>query len=155
VIRKDNDIFGNVVNVASRMQSAATPGDVLLTEATWEEIRDFVRCTKLGGINVKGIKEAITAYVAEEVTVDLAKLQEAGGGAEKGILRDASLEKLKETIFVPNFQAPADKGEVAALLKTTFGEISRAIEDIASDSHEEYVFKKYLQEKWDQIISRL
>lgn len=155
VIRKDNDIFGNVVNVASRMQSAATPGDVLLTEATWEEIRDFVRCTKLGGINVKGIKEAITAYVAEEVTVDLAKLQDAGGGADKGALRDSSLEKLKETIFVPNFQASSDKGEVAALLKTTFGEISRAIEDIASDSHEEYVFKKYLQEKWDQIIARL
>jgi hypothetical protein len=113
-----------------------------------------VRCTKLGGINVKGIKEAITAYVAEEVTVDLAKLQQAGGG-EKGTLRDSSLEKLKETIFVPSFQAPPDKGEVAALLKATFGEISRAIEDIASDSHEEYVFKRYLQEKWNQIIEKL
>ena len=155
VIRKDNDIFGNVVNVASRMQSVATPGDVLLTEATFEEIRDFVRCTKLGGINVKGIKEAITAYVAEEVTVDLAKLQQAGAGGEKGALRDSSLEKLQETIFVPSFQAPPDKGEVAALLRTTFGEISRAIEDIASDSHEEYVFKKYLQEKWNQIIGKL
>jgi class 3 adenylate cyclase/HEAT repeat protein len=155
VIRKDNDIFGNVVNVASRMQSAATPGDVLLTEATWEEIREFVRCTKLGGINVKGIKEAITAYVAEEVTVDLAKLQEHGGADEKSALRDSSLEKLKETIFVPKFHAPADKGEVAALLKVTFGEISRAIEDIASDSHEEYVFKKYLQEKWDAIMEKL
>jgi hypothetical protein len=143
------------VNVASRMQSAATPGDVLLTEATWEEIRDFVRCTKLGGINVKGIKEAITAYVAEEVTVDLAKLQEHSGAAEKGALRDSSLERLKETIFVPKFQAPPEKGEVAALLKATFGEISRAIEDIASDSHEEYVFKKYLQEKWDAIMEKL
>lgn len=155
VIRKDNDIFGEVVNVASRMQSAGSPGDVLLTESTFEEIRDYVRCTKLGGIMVKGIKEAITAYSPEEITVDLAKLQEAGASTEKGALRESTLEKLKETIFVPNFQAPPGKGEVAALLKATFGEISRAIEDIASDYHEEYVFKKYLQEKWNQIIERL
>ncbi|MCX7040149.1 MAG: hypothetical protein NT005_13580 [Spirochaetes bacterium] len=155
VIRKDNDIFGEVVNIASRMQSAGSAGDVLLTESTFEEIRDYVRCTKLGGILVKGIKEAITAYSPEEITVDLAKLQEAGAGTEKGTLRDSTLEKLKETIFVPSFQAPAGKGEVAGLLKATFGEISRAIEDIASDYHEEYVFKKYLQEKWNQIIEKL
>ena len=86
VIRKDNDIFGEVVNVASRMQSAATPGDVLLTEATFQEIRDYVRCTELGKIQVKGIKEAITAYSPEEVTVDMAKLAESGigRGREKG-----------------------------------------------------------------------
>ena len=155
VIRKDNDIFGEVVNIASRMQSAGSPGDVLLTESTYEEIKDYVRCTKLGGILVKGIKEAITAYSPEEITVDLAKVQEAGEAKQKGALRDSSLEKLKETIFVPNFQAPAGKGEVAGLLKATFGEISRAIEDIASDYHEEYVFKKYLQEKWNQIIEKL
>jgi class 3 adenylate cyclase/HEAT repeat protein len=155
VIRKDNDIFGEVVNVASRMQSAGSPGDVLLTESTFEEIRDYVRCTKLGGIMVKGIKEAITAYSPEEITVDLAKVQQAGETEQKGALRDSSLEKLKETIFVPNFQAPAGKGEVAGLLKVTFGEISRAIEDIASDYHEEYVFKKYLQEKWNQIVEKL
>jgi hypothetical protein len=137
------------------MQSAGSPGDVLLTESTFEEIRDYVRCTELGGIMAKGIKEAITAYSPEEITVDLAKLQEAGAGTEKGTLRDSTLEKLKETIFVPSFQAPAGKGEVAGLLKATFGEISRAIEDIASDYHEEYVFKKYLQEKWNQIIEKL
>ncbi len=48
VIRKDGDIFGEVVNVASRMQSRATPGEVLLTEATYNEIKDYVECTKLG-----------------------------------------------------------------------------------------------------------
>ena len=45
--------------------------------------------------------------------------------------------------------------EVAALLRTTFTELARAIEDVATDAHEEYVFKKYLQEKWEQIIARL
>ena len=36
-----------------------------------------------------------------------------------------------------------------------FAEISRAVEDVASDYHEEYAFKKYLQEKWDQLIEKL
>ena len=61
---KDNDVFGHPVNVAARMQTAATPGDILLTEATWKQVREYVRCTELGPIQVKGIAEAITAYSA-------------------------------------------------------------------------------------------
>jgi class 3 adenylate cyclase/HEAT repeat protein len=158
VILKDRDIYGDVVNVASRMQNKAEAGDVYLTEATYNEIRDFARCTALGKIQVKGIKEAIPAYRAEAVTVDLGKIAETGArGPEKGALRDASLDKLKESIFVPSFQVPTDKaaGKAVGLLKETFAEISRAIEDIATDYHEEYVFKKYLQERWNRLMESL
>jgi len=160
VIRKDNDIFGEVVNVASRMQSAARPGDILLTDVTFQEVKDYVQCTELGRIQVKGIKEAITAYSPEKVTVDLNKIQEMAseGGPETGAERDSTLEKLKETIFTPTFQVPAakgERGEVLGMLKAIFSEISRAIEDIASDYHEEYVFKKYLQEKWDLLMGKI
>jgi hypothetical protein len=74
------------------------------------------------------------------------------------VLRDSSLEKLKESMFVPNFQVPADKGgsgEIPTLLKGIFSEIARAVEDIASDYHDEYVFKKYLQEKWDRLMASI
>jgi class 3 adenylate cyclase len=160
VTRKDNDIFGPIVNIAARMQSAADPGKILLTEATHKEVRDYVRCTELGKIQVKGVPEAITAYLPEEVIVDLSKLAEtgAGSGKEKGALRDPTLEKLKESIFNPNFTIPPDKGavgEIAGLLKGIFSEISRAIEEIASDYHEEYAFKQYLQEKWDTLMGSL
>ena len=160
VIRKDNDIFGEVVNVAARMQSAADPGDVLLTDETYKEVRDYVRCTQLGRLMVKGIKEGIIAYKPEEIIVDLEKIMHttAGAAGDKGALREASLEKLKESMFVPNFQVPAEKGaagEIPALLKGIFAEISRAVEDIASDYHDEYVFKKYLQEKWNKLMESL
>jgi class 3 adenylate cyclase len=159
VIRKDNDIFGEVVNIASRMQSVATPGDILLTDATFQQIHDYVRCTELGKIQVKGIKEAITAYSPEEITVDLARLKESAGqppGA-KGAPLDSSLEKLKQSIFVPDFAVPGEMGgnEMAAFLKTLFGEISRAVEDIASDYHDEYLFKKYLQDRWNTLMEKL
>ena len=47
-----------------------------------------MRCTELGKIQVKGIKDAITAYSPEEVTADLAKIIEARHREGRG----ASLE---------------------------------------------------------------
>jgi hypothetical protein len=40
-------------------------------------------------------------------------------------------------------------------LKGIFSEISRAIEELAADYHDEYEFKKYLQEKWDKLMGSL
>jgi hypothetical protein len=142
------------------MQSAATPGDVLLTDETFKEIRDYVRCTQLGRIEVKGIKDGVVAYKPEEIIIDIEKFMHASAGdpGEKGAFKDASLEKLKESMFAPNFQLPSDKGasgEAAAVLKDIFSEISRYVEDIAPDYHEEYNFKKYLQEKWNTLMESL
>ncbi len=150
VIRKGKDIFGEVVNVAARMQSAATPGDVLLTDATYQEVRDYVRCTELGKIQVKGIKEAITAYSAEELTKDPTKII--------GAVPEPGLRQLKESIFVPSFQVPpgvADRDKLASQLKEIFSEVSRAVEELAADYHDEYEFKKYLQEKWNALMGSM
>ncbi len=159
VIRKDNDIFGEVVNVASRMQSSAPPGDIYLTEDTFTEIKDYVRCTQLGKIQVKGIKEPMSAYSPAEVTINLEKFQGTGGAAAaEGLLHDSSLEKLKESIFVPTFQVPSgkgDSGELAQLLKDIFSTISKGVEELASDNHEEYMFKKYLQDRWDALMEKM
>ena len=132
------------------MQSAATPGDVLLTDATYQEVRDYVRCTELGKIQVKGIKDAITAYSAEELTADPAKII--------GAVPEPGLQQLKESIFVPTFQVPpgvADRDKLASLLKEVFSEVSRAVEELAADYHDEYEFKKYLQEKWNALMGSL
>ncbi len=160
VIKKDKDIFGETVNVAARMQGAATPGEALLTDETFKEIHEFVRCTQLGRIQVKGIKEGVVAYKPEEVVVDIEKILQTSPGdpGEKGTLRDASLEKLKESMFVPNFQLPGNKdasGEAAALLKDVFSEFSRYIEETANDYHDEYNFKKYLQENWNKLMESI
>jgi class 3 adenylate cyclase len=160
VIKKDRDIFGETVNVAARMQSAATPGEALLTHETFKEIHDYVRCTHLGPIQVKGIKDGVVAYKPEEIVVDIEKILQASPGepGEKGALRDASLEKLKESMFVPKFQLPGDKGasgEAAALLKDIFSEFSRYVEETANDYHDEYNLKKYLQENWNKLMETI
>jgi class 3 adenylate cyclase len=150
VIRKGKDIFGEVVNVAARMQSAATPGDIYATEATYQLIRDYVRCDPLGAISVKGIKEAVQAYSPKELLGDASKV--IGATPEPG------LQQLKESIFVPTFDVPPgakDKERLAALLKETFTEVSRAVEELAADYHDEYEFKKYLQQRWDALMGNL
>jgi class 3 adenylate cyclase len=153
---KDNDVFGHPVNVASRMQTAATPGDILITEATWKEVREYVRCTELGPIQVKGIAEAITAYSPEEILVDLAKLRAAGGSGERGPVQAGSLERLRESMFVPEFRVPDDKADQAGvdLLRELFSEIARSVGDLLTDS-QEYEFEKYLQERWNDLMRRL
>ena len=150
VTRRGKDIFGDVVNVASRMQSAATPGEVFLTEDTFKEIRSYVKCTELGKIKVKGITDPITAYSALDLTADPSKVIAPGA--------EPRLEQLKESIFVPTFTVPAtaaDKEKLTGLLKEIFSEVSRAVEELAADYHDEYEFKKYLQEKWNALMESL
>ena len=149
VIRKGKDIFGEVVNVASRMQSRAEPGDTIVTEATYQQIKDYVHCTPLGKIDVKGISEPMMAYSLVKLTADRAKIMDAAP--------DPSLQRLKESIFVPDFRVPAGEAEnqLPVLLKGIFSEISSAVEELASDYQDEIEFKKYLQEKWNELMGTL
>jgi adenylate cyclase len=48
------DLWGDTVNMASRMESHGTPGDVQITRATWELVRDEFECLPLGLVDVKG-----------------------------------------------------------------------------------------------------
>jgi hypothetical protein len=159
VIRKDNDVFGEVVNVASRMQSTAAAGEIQISQSTFDEVKDYVRCTELGRIQVKGIKDGIVAYSPQEVTVDLSRFRADGAAAKAGPeATGASMEKLKESLFVPTFHVPeemAGKRPLAGFLRDVFTEISRAVEDLASDYREEYVFKEYLQRKWNDLLGKL
>ncbi len=160
VIRKDSDIYGDTVNVASRMQTTANPGDVLLTQNTYEEIKEYVRCTRLGDIQVKGKEEAITAYSAEEIMVDIENLlAESKEDTDESLNIDesGSLAKLRESIFSPEFKIPDNLQHggqnILTALKSLFQDMTGAAENIARDYYEEYVFKKYLQAKWDEVMA--
>lgn len=48
------DLWGDAVNIASRMESHGVPGQIQITRATWELVRDRYRCTEGGLIAVKG-----------------------------------------------------------------------------------------------------
>jgi class 3 adenylate cyclase/HEAT repeat protein len=160
VVRKGGDIFGDTVNVASRMETSAMPGTVQLTQKTYEQISEYVRCTKMGDIFVKGKAEPIATYSAEEIRPEveqlLAKEQAAvARGPEEA--ETGSLANLKQSVFKPEFTVPpelARSGELLEELQGTFEGMIGAVEAIAADYHEEYVFKRYLQDRWDGLLAK-
>ena len=48
------DLWGDTVNMASRMESHGTPGDIQITRSTWELLRDDFECVTRGLVEVKG-----------------------------------------------------------------------------------------------------
>jgi adenylate cyclase len=57
------DLWGNAVNIASRMESQGTPGDIQITGATYDLIeREFV-CEPRGTVSVKGKGDMETWYL--------------------------------------------------------------------------------------------
>jgi class 3 adenylate cyclase len=62
--------IGDTVNLASRLQTRAAGGQVLISAGTYAQVRDHVRVQPLGAIQVKGREEAVEAFVLLEVDAE-------------------------------------------------------------------------------------
>jgi adenylate cyclase len=62
------DLWGDVVNTASRMESQGTSGMIQVTRNTYELIRDQFICVPRGTIVVKGKGEMEVWYIVGEKT---------------------------------------------------------------------------------------
>lgn len=58
----DTPILGDAMNTASRLQSAAPPGSVLIGEPTWKLVRDAVVAQVIEPLHVKGKAEPVPAW---------------------------------------------------------------------------------------------
>jgi len=78
------DVFGDAVNLASRAQQQASPGEVLFTEATWATInRREVRGADAGMFELKGVAEPVRLYRAAPMAADaVAAAPVESGGTE-------------------------------------------------------------------------
>jgi class 3 adenylate cyclase len=62
-LEKDNDVYGDVVNTAAKVQQQTEPDQILITEALLSATRQAgARCVKLGRAEVKGKDEAVNVY---------------------------------------------------------------------------------------------
>lgn len=55
-------IMGNAVNMASRLEQGSEPGRILISQATYELVKDNFWCDVRGPIKIKGIEHEITTY---------------------------------------------------------------------------------------------
>jgi len=58
------DVWGNSVNLASRMESHGQPGSVNISENTFQQVREFFDCKAHHEVEVKGVGE-ITIYTVQ------------------------------------------------------------------------------------------
>lgn len=60
--RLDYTAIGDTVNLAARLESNAKPGQILISESTYELIKDQFETTALDAIKVKGKEKPVTIY---------------------------------------------------------------------------------------------
>jgi class 3 adenylate cyclase/phosphoglycerate-specific signal transduction histidine kinase len=107
--RMDYTIIGGGVNLASRLESNATPGEILISYETYAHVKDSIICEEAGPINVKGIAYPVETYRAIELLPD----QEAEHNAVQESLPDLKIDlRLDE-------MSKADRRKASDLLRRT------------------------------------
>ena len=69
--RMDYTIIGGAVNLASRLEHEAEPGDILISYETHALIRHNISCEEQGSLKVKGLAYPVTSYRVLERAADL------------------------------------------------------------------------------------
>jgi class 3 adenylate cyclase/PAS domain-containing protein len=60
--RLDYTIIGAAVNTASRLESLAAPGEILISYETFAHVKELIRCEEHGETEVKGIAYPVATY---------------------------------------------------------------------------------------------
>ncbi|MGH9187924.1 MAG: adenylate/guanylate cyclase domain-containing protein, partial [Acidimicrobiales bacterium] len=92
----DYTAMGDTVNTASRLQTMAAPGQVVVGPATFRATQHCVRYSPLGPIHAKGRLEPVPAWVAEEAIG--APGSRSGRRKAPLVGRDQELELLRRTV---------------------------------------------------------
>jgi len=60
--RMDYTAIGTEVNLASRLESVAPPGEILISSATYGQVKDIIMCRDIGLAKLKGFSEPVQTY---------------------------------------------------------------------------------------------
>ncbi|MBU3054771.1 adenylate/guanylate cyclase domain-containing protein [Pseudomonas indica] len=69
--RMDYTIIGREVNLASRLESAAESGEILISHETYSLVKDVIMCRDKGQIAVKGFSRPVQIYQVVDFRRDL------------------------------------------------------------------------------------
>ena len=60
--RLDYTVIGDTVNTAQRLQTAAGPGQIFISEQAYEKVKESFSCQKVGEITLKNKAHSIVIY---------------------------------------------------------------------------------------------
>ncbi|MBF0408203.1 MAG: adenylate/guanylate cyclase domain-containing protein [Candidatus Riflebacteria bacterium] len=97
VFEKNDDVFGDAVNVAARMESMAQPGRIFITSGTFEAVKGQIPCLDCGERTVKGQKNQLRVFaLIDESKADEEMLQNA-----REFSKDVGIENFEEVVGTP------------------------------------------------------
>lgn len=64
--RLDYTVIGDVVNTASRLQSAAKPGQIIICETSYQQVSEFFKCIRVGEVTMKNKAKPMVIYEVME-----------------------------------------------------------------------------------------
>uniref|UniRef100_A0A6Q2ZAU8 Adenylate cyclase type 1 n=1 Tax=Esox lucius TaxID=8010 RepID=A0A6Q2ZAU8_ESOLU len=108
--RPQYDIWGNTVNVASRMDSTGVPGKIQVTEDVYRILGDNYDLVCRGKVSVKGKGEMLTYFLE-------GKVQRAGCAVASSVVRSASLNRRAHSCGKAS--APTKLGSVNSMASFT------------------------------------
>jgi len=91
----DYTVLGTHVNLASRLESAADPGEILISYETWSLVKDVVMCRDKGEIKVKGFTHPIKVYQVVDFRKDLGRNQSYFQENTEGFSIHMDLDKIR------------------------------------------------------------
>ena len=62
----DGDLFGQAVNIASRLQGVAEPGQIVLSQAIVDKLDPELRLEELGEKSLKNVSESVVCYAVRQ-----------------------------------------------------------------------------------------
>ncbi len=107
--RMDYTIIGNQVNTASRLESSAKPGQIIISHETWSLIKNKIRCLKSNLITVKGLHHPIQTYLVNDFIKE--KSQAPAAISAEQILEDAASMEITERVQDAFFYFDKDKSK--------------------------------------------
>jgi TolB-like protein/Tfp pilus assembly protein PilF len=163
VIEKDNDLFGNSVNICSRIESISMPGGIAISSDVNQQIKGEVYNRSFGFVKLKNINnpiEIINIYLDEEDYLNESKLNFQQSIIERGINvinpQDLDVQEIISIglMYFKNLGEEGDEYFSYGLQKQIINEL-KIIEDIYSPSLNESVQYKDSNLSISDIARRL
>ena len=85
--RYDYTAIGDTINTASRLESNAKPGQILISSTVFDSLKDRIDVSHIGALSLKGKSSAVETYMIESIT----KPDAPNDLARKGFLHELHL----------------------------------------------------------------
>ncbi len=93
--RMDYTIIGKEVNLTSRLEAAAAPGQICISDDTYELVKDLIMCRHIGPLNVKGFLKPVNVYEVVDFRKDLGASQSYIEHEKEGFSMYLDIDKLR------------------------------------------------------------